>query len=128
MKSFYIAMLLLLVVITVTAIHISTVNSFQEDGIFILQRLDNAVLQEDFKTAKFELDNFDEFYQAKRRWFSLFLDTADLEQKELHIARIRRFLELGTNALPEFHAEFVQLYDTINALPYREGIHFEVLF
>lgn len=126
MKSFYIAMLLLCVVIAVTFIHISTVNSFQNGGVVILQNLDNAVLREDFTAAIEELNRFDEFYRQHRRWFSLFLDTADLEKKEIQIERMRRFLKF--EAVTDFYSEFVELYDTVNTLPYREGIHFEVLF
>jgi len=126
MKSFYIAISLLAIVITVTFVHISRVNSFQTNGIVILQRLDYAVSQENFSEAIENLDQFYEFYQGYRQWFSLFLDTADLEKKEVHITRMRRFLEF--EAKTEFYNEFVELYDIVNTLPYREGIHFEILF
>jgi len=126
MKSFYIAMLLFLVVLAVTVIHIGTVNSFHSGGIEILQSLDNAVSNEDYETAKIKLSNFDEFYQNYRRWFALFLDTADLELIELRAARMRRFLEMEETA--SFYAEFVELYEIVRNLPYREGIHFEILF
>jgi len=126
MKSFYIAMLLLLVVVAVTVIHISTVNSFQSEGSVILQNLDAAVSREDFTSAKIELDKFENFYRQYRRWFALFLDTADLEMKELHVARMRQFLIF--EAKQEFYNEFIGLREIINALPYREGVHFEVLF
>jgi len=126
MKVFYITMALFVAVITVTVVHINIVNSFQSSGIEILRSLDIAVMAEDFITAEDELDNFETLYQSRRRWFSVILDTADLDKIEAHIAKMRRFLQLA--AITEFYGEFVELYEIIDSLPYAEGIHPEVLF
>ena len=126
MKTFYITMVMFAAVVTVTVVHISIVNSFQRNGIVILQRLDSAVESEDFDTAMVELESFNNLYQSRRRWFSVILDTADLDKKEVHLAKMRRFLEM--RAIAEFYGEFVDLYETVNTLPYREGVGFEVLF
>ena len=126
MKVFYATIVLFAAVVAVTIIHINTVNSFRSEGIIILRNLDNAVSNEDFEAATDELDNFENVYQSRRRWFSVILDTADLDKIEIHIAKMRRFLEL--REIASFYGEFVELYEIVNTLPYREGIHLEVLF
>ena len=126
MRVFYFTLVLFAAVVTVTIFHISTVTSFQREGIVVLQNLDNAVRAEEFTTASNVLNNFETLYRSRRRWFSIILDTADLDKIEVHIARMRKFLEL--EAITEFYSEFVELYETVNTLPYREGVHFEVLF
>ncbi|MCL2838350.1 MAG: DUF4363 family protein [Oscillospiraceae bacterium] len=126
MKVFFITMALFAAVITVTIVHINIVNSFQSSGIEILRSLDTAVTAENFEQASSELDNFETLYQSRRRWFSVILDTADLDKIEAHIAKMRRFLQLG--AITEFYGEFIELYEIIDSLPYAEGIHLEVLF
>ena len=126
MKVFYFSLAMFAVVVTVTIVHMNIVNSFQREGIAVLQNLDNAVRAEDFDTALSKLDNFENLYQSRRRWFSVILDTADLDKIEVHIAKMRKFLEL--RAITEFYREFVELYETVNSLPYKEGVHLEVLF
>ena len=126
MKVFFVTMALLAMVIVVTIVHINIVNSFQSSGIEILRNLDNAVAIEDFDKAVVELDNFENLYQSRRKWFSVILDTADLDKIEVHLAKMRRFLKLG--AITEFYGEFVELYEIIDSLPYTEGLHLEVLF
>jgi len=126
MKVFWVTIGLFAAIVAVVVIHISVVSSFRAEGVEILRNLESAVEREDFTTAFAELDNFERLYQSHRRWFSVILDTADLDAIETHIAKMRRFLELG--AIVEFHGEFVALYLTIDTLPYREGVHLEVLF
>ena len=126
MKIFFVTLAMFATVVAVTIIHISIVNSFRNDGVIILQKLESAVEAEDFDTAQIELDNFNNLYQSRRRWFSIILDTADLDRIEVHMAKIRKFLELGE--IPLFYGEFIALYEMINALPYNEGVHLEVLF
>jgi len=126
MKIFYVTMAMFAAVVAVTITHINIVNSFQESGVIILQRLDSAVEQEDFTEALSQLNNFETLYRSRRRWFSVILDTNDLDEIEVHIARMRRFLTL--RAIPDFYGEFVKLYEIVNALPYRESVHLEVLF
>jgi len=126
MKVFWVTIGLFAAVIAVVMIHISIVNSFRAESVEILRKLESAVEREDFTAANTEIDNFERLYQSRRRWFSVIFDTADLDAIETHIAKIRRFLELG--AIVEFHGEFIALYLTIDTLPYREGVHLEVLF
>ena len=126
MKIFYFTMALFAAVIAVTIIHISLVSSFQENGVAILQRVDNAVQSQNFDSALDEINNFDKLFQSRRRWFSLILDTADVDKIEVHISRMKKFIEL--RAIPQFYNDFIELYESVKSLPYREGIHFEVLF
>jgi len=126
MKVFYVTMAMFAAVVTITVVHINLVNSFSISGTEILARLDSAVEREDFAAANEEIYNFENLYQSRRGWFSVILDTHDLDKIELHIAKMRQFLELS--AITEFYGEFVELRSTVNSLPHNEGVGFGTLF
>ena len=126
MKTFYFTMALFLVVIVSAATHINKISAFQADSLVLFDEMDFLAASKDYDSALEKLDEFYALYKPYKSWFSLILDTKDLTKFEIHIAKMKKFLELEADT--EFFGELTEFYKIIDTLPYNEGIHYEVIF